>query len=450
MVDQVSLTRLSAKIIACVLVAFSALYIFTGKFLFMGVLLLEAAAMAVPGLFFVKESNVKFISRYLIVGASVAVLVTQCASGNYEPAVPLFLCITALSGIYFEPKLVRFSMVIDALFFVAECAYLSMRAGELIAKPIVLAELLITIFLACLLIMSVVKTGCKYFLSAQEKQEESERLLEELDGKNAQTEAVLTQQESLLQQIDQVADHMAADATNLANQSETLADGAAEQAGAMQQLSAAMEEVCAQIKDTAEYAQQIRTNSETVSQQMGIGNRQMEDLQSAIKEIEGSMQAIQNIIKSIDDIAFQTNILALNAAVEAARAGSAGKGFAVVADEVRRLATNSAEAANATIKVLEDCRDAVRHGVEASEQTATGLGYMKESIETVRQQAVQISDMSASQLTHFDAMNQELARVADVVQTTATAAQDGSGSVMGLHQQVDELRTLSQRKTKAY
>lgn len=444
MVNQVSLTKLCGKIIGGVIFAFALLYIPGRKFGFMALLMALGIALILLSQVVVRAHNVKMVARCLFAGASVTILVTQCVSGHYEPAVPLYICLGTLSALYFDPGLVKFSFFSGAFFFVIECGYLCWQAGGLIADSMVLIELVAAVFLAYFMVVSTVRTGCRYFDESSAKQSQTEALLTELDGKNLQTAAVLDKQQQLLSDIEQVADRVSAEAQSLSNQSGSLASGATEQAGSMEQLTTSVNEICRQIRDTADYAQQVRADSDTMYLNVNTGAEHMDNLLEAIHEIETRMQAIETIIKSIDDIAFQTNILALNAAVESARAGAAGKGFAVVADEVRRLAGNSAQAANDTIQVLNDCRDAVKRGVTTADETSEALGRIKESVPAVREQAFRISDMSAAQLAQFNDVNQELSRVSDVVQSTAAAAQESSATVHELTEQVTYLRSLSE------
>ena len=443
MTNQIALTKLCTKVVSGVIAAFALLYIPSGQYGFMALMLALAVVMAVPGLLLVRESNVRFISRFLLLGAELAVFITQCVSGHYEPAAPLYICIGALSALYFEPGVVKFSFFSGAVLFAAECTVLSLRAGRLVAEPMVLAELLAAIFLAYALVASTVRTGCRYFAQSNSQQDESRGLVAELDRKNLQTETVLGSQRELLVKIGSVADRVAQETAGLSNQSEKLASGAAEQAESMEQLTEAVNAICGQIRETSDYARKIRENSETMNTHVSTGSGCMAELTRAIGDIEAKMQAIETIIKSIDDIAFQTNILALNAAVESARAGEAGKGFAVVADEVRRLAGNSAEAASNTIRVLNDCRGAVQRGVSIAGDTSDALERIKSSMTDVKQEAFRISDMASAQLTHFDSVNEELSRVSSVVQSTASAAQESAEAVQELTGQVNQLRELS-------
>lgn len=92
--------------------------------------------------------------------------------------------------------------------------------------------------------------------------------------------------------------------------------------------------------------------------------------------------SIGEIIESINQIAKQTNLLALNAAIEAARAGEAGKGFAVVADEINSL---SAESALATKKI-----DAILQDIISTVTQITKV--MESNNATVNEANVQLND----------------------------------------------------------
>ena len=81
-----------------------------------------------------------------------------------------------------------------------------------------------------------------------------------------------------------------------------------------------------------------------------------------MERISDTSKEIQNIIGAIEDFASQTNLLSLNASIEAARAGEAGKGFAVVADQIGKLASDSAQSAIDTKKLIEKSLDEIENG----------------------------------------------------------------------------------------
>ena len=122
--------------------------------------------------------------------------------------------------------------------------------------------------------------------------------------------------------------------------------------------------------------------------------------------INESVEASLRIIDIIQDIASQTNLLSLNASIEAARAGEAGKGFAVVAEEVGRLAVTS---------------------TNTSEEIATTLNHMSETIKSVVDKTVGINENIASQGAAMEEINaniEELSAMSETINQIAMGMSD--------------------------
>ena len=96
-----------------------------------------------------------------------------------------------------------------------------------------------------------------------------------------------------------------------------------------------------QFQDIISVNESLEQVADTIVHTSGQGNDKMTDLIEEISHIKGSVTEIRNATLDITNIASQTNLLALNASIEAARAGEAGRGFAVVADEINSLATST-------------------------------------------------------------------------------------------------------------
>ncbi|MGN0589571.1 MAG: methyl-accepting chemotaxis protein, partial [Ruminiclostridium sp.] len=197
-----------------------------------------------------------------------------------------------------------------------------------------------------------------------------------------------------------------------------------------------------QINITAEHAAAAKKENENTNAELNICNEQMERMVSAMDTITLKANEIGKIIKAIEDIAFQTNILALNAAVEAARAGEAGKGFAVVADEVRNLAGKSAEAANSTTQLIEETVRAVEEGSKISGETEKSLLNVVENSKRVLESVSRISGATAEQVKAIGDVSTGIDKIAGVIQTNSSTAEESAAASEELSSQADTLKSL--------
>ncbi len=186
-------------------------------------------------------------------------------------------------------------------------------------------------------------------------------------------------------------------------------------------------------KKLLQTAEDMQTNSFTVSsnaEQMSVNmsavGSAVEEMTMSIREIEkhttngtaiaaqaansatnasSSMQAlgtaartISEVTNLIKDIAGQTNLLALNATIEAASAGEAGKGFAVVAKEIKELANKSKVAAEEIARKLSDIQNGTLEAVQEIEDVEKVIHKMNE-VSTVVSAAVSQQSLSANDIS---------------------------------------------------
>ena len=256
---------------------------------------------------------------------------------------------------------------------------------------------------------------------------------------------------NVLTQISQASEQVASGSNQVASGAQALSQGSTEQASSVEELSATINEISGQIKLNAENAQQANKMVNATVQEIENGNRQMEQLVTAMDDISKTSNQIGKIIKTIDDIAFQTNILALNAAVEAARAGSAGKGFAVVAEEVRNLAGKSAEAAKNTTALIESAIQAIQKGTHMVGATDNSLGLIVEKADGVSRLVSEITEASNAQATAVTQITQGIEQISNVVQNnsataeeSAAASEELSGQALILEQLISRFRLQGQ------
>lgn len=262
------------------------------------------------------------------------------------------------------------------------------------------------------------------------------------DVLNASLKKLVDDNLRTLSSISEAGNQVTVSSSQVASASQALAQGSTEQASAIEEITASIDEIAEKTKQNAEQATEASNLVENAIEDVKKGNKQMEDMMSAMKDINASSESISKIIKVIDDIAFQTNILALNAAVEAARAGEAGKGFAVVAEEVRTLAAKSASAAGETAELIEDSISKVSMGSKMADETAKALGTITKVVQESEAIINGIAESSNYQATAVAQIEQAIAQVSQVVQTNSATSQQCAASSEELSNQAARMRDM--------
>jgi methyl-accepting chemotaxis protein len=224
-----------------------------------------------------------------------------------------------------------------------------------------------------------------------------------------------------------------------------LADAAAQTAASLQEMRATVTELDELSGQCAHRSLDANALAQQAQEFVLAGQQHTERMTKAMADAKGAADEVTKILATIDDIAFQTNLLALNAAVEAARAGEAGKGFAVVAEEVRNLAQRCATAARDTSARIHASAERTHAGAAAAVQVQSSFRDIQEATSRVAGLIEQVLGSIQQEHGHLSTAAQSIAKLDQMTQQNASAAEQLSASVTVNHEQVAVVRQALER-----
>ena len=279
----------------------------------------------------------------------------------------------------------------------------------------------------------------------------------------------------VIQTIATTAEHVASASEEISSSANEQSQSARAQKDQTSQVAVAMQEMSATVRqvsdNSASATEASRRAAESAREGGGIVEDVLGKMRGIAESVQGTVRKMEELGKSslqigriagvIDQIADQTNLLALNAAIEAARAGEHGRGFAVVADEVRKLAEGTTSATKEIAQMIKSIQDGTKTAVgamqEGSTQVEVGVKFTGRAGESLRQiiqmservgeMIVQIATAATEQSRASDEINQNMGRIATLVnqsadgaQHSAKACQNLSGLALDLQKMVGNFR----------
>jgi len=255
------------------------------------------------------------------------------------------------------------------------------------------------------------------------------------------------------EQVARASEEISAAANEQSQSARAQKDQTAQVAVAMQEMSATVRQVSENSASATEASQRA---AESAREGGGIVEDVLGKMRGIAESVQGTARKMEELGKSslqigriagvIDEIADQTNLLALNAAIEAARAGEHGRGFAVVADEVRKLAEGTTSATKEIAQMIKSIQDGTKTAVgamkEGSAQVEVGVQFTGRAGDSLKQiiqmservggMIVQIATAATEQSKASDEINQNMERIATLVNESADGAQHSANACRNL------------------
>lgn len=245
-----------------------------------------------------------------------------------------------------------------------------------------------------------------------------------------------------LHKINISAEQVSNGSKQVAEGAQSLAEGSTEEASIIDKLVTSINIVSEKVDNNAKHAQKAEEVSENTNTSVISGNKQMQQVVTAMENIQNNTNQIQNIVKTIEDIAIQTNLLSLNASIEAARAGEAGAGFAVVANEIGKLADESGKATKNTIELIKKCISATENGTITVNKAVESLNQIIEGTKQSSEAVKSIMISSSEQSESLKQVVKDIEQVSTVMQSSSAISQESAATSEELASQAETLKSL--------
>lgn len=356
---------------------------------------------------FMKAKNVEPDKKEFILSMALPLLIFTISlnsGASYSDDFPMYLAVVGLGGLYLEPRITKFQVIISDILFVL-MYIIHPEKAESLGQYILC---LVVFTLAAWLFSLTINRGRAFIEISDERAKEAEKLLESMrqmgvdlqndfTSSNAQiegnTKALKRGSQSITQGANDVSDRCI-----------EVHDKIAETEGQISQLNA-------EVKSFESALEENQCNVEAMNEQVQAVSDMITEANVVFKEMEEQMNEIASIAKQLSNISFNTTILSLNASIESARAGDAGSGFAVVAGRMRELSENSDMFSEQVGEVVKELLEQVER---TSKKFAGSTQAMEQSRQTMEDLQAGFEQLQAQFSTLYNNIEQQNQNVKQV------------------------------------
>lgn len=246
---------------------------------------------------------------------------------------------------------------------------------------------------------------------------------------------------------------------------EEVSTGTGESADAVQRQLVKTEEIQTHIGNVEEASKAIYDNVTSANEAVSDGQKNIEQMTRYTEQVDRAgkdVAAVLDVFKEttskmntitdlITNVASETSLLSLNASIEAARAGDAGRGFAVVASEISGLASQTTEATDNIVNLINDITsqvgtmittidELIETGTEESkcaEATAESFRLIAENVDNISEHSSHLSDV----VTELALANKE---IVESIQTISSITEEVTAHATETHCVSEQNQTIVQ------
>lgn len=188
------------------------------------------------------------------------------------------------------------------------------------------------------------------------------------------------------------------------------------------------------IQENIRVMEELKTQSEQITNTNYEVTEAMTKLQNKTKEVE-------EIAGMILNISSQTNLLALNASIESARAGEAGRGFAVVAEQIRQLAEQTKKSTEEITRIVNELNQnanevvtSVNVSVKAAESQNEKILAASETFETLNRNMTQLVSHIEEVNKQVDGLSESNNKIVENISQLSAATEEVTANAEQVHE----------------
>ena len=435
------IVNIHTMIVFGVCIVFGAVNLISGAVLIGIVTLLMGIAVPTAVFFIKKRAPLSLCGTILSQVQLLTIILISTAKHELHYMFPLILASMAIAAIYYNQRnLIIHWVVMDIACLTGMLFRPVFYAGADIG---LLIKGIIGINTGAALICYLTKCMLGFIEASRRANEETKRLLEQVNEQMQNSEKLMEHQNNVVVQIANISEKLGGSVSLMEQVSSSLNATANDQHNIVQDIVEDITNITSEAEKSIEQSEKASEAAKSSTYMLLENNFEVKNMVSAMGEITDASRKIESIIKTIEDIAFQTNILALNAAVEAARAGAAGKGFGVVADEVRNLATKSAEAAKNTSDLIQTTIKAVDHGTLLAENVAKRMEDVLSLAQESAKQSAAIMKLTESQANSARSVESKMQRISESAMNSLQTAEENVQISQAISDQVYKMRSIT-------